>query len=188
MKNIICVLLLYFLSPVCTTDNLCGYLRCCLGYEFDSSGQCVPCPRGRHGVNCTGSCPPGFYGHNCLESCECSHELCNATIGCIKYDLDYFNPTTLSVVIPTTLGLLCIFLLGCTLTVLKMRQRAQQLVPRASVRSCQNDYDITSPGQGSRTYNELDSQDDLPPPPYMVDLDELTCRRVDSKMYDTLLD
>lgn len=73
-------------------------------------------------------------------------------------------------------------------SVLKMRQRAQQLVPRASVRSCQNDYDITSPGQGSRTYNELDSQHDLPPPPYMVDLDELTCRRVDSKMYDTLLD
>ena len=73
-------------------------------------------------------------------------------------------------------------------SVLKMRQRAQQLIPPASVRSCENDYDITSPGQSNRTYNELDSPDDLPPPPYMVDLDDLTCSRADSKMYDTLID
>nr|XP_022295489.1 cell death abnormality protein 1-like [Crassostrea virginica] len=179
-------LLLYSLLPVYSKDNtnLCGNLRCCPGYEFDWSGQCVGCPDGRFGVNCTNSCPPGFYGHNCRKPCECSHEFCNATIGCPKYDVNYLNPTTFSIVIPTTLGLLCIFLLTCTLIVLKMRQRAQQLVPPpASERSCESsEYDLTSPGQDSRTYNEIDP----PPPPYMVDLDDLTCRQVDSKTYDTL--
>ena len=50
-----------------------------------------------------------LFGNDCF--------LCRFCYRCFYFtDLDYFNPTTLSIVIPTTLGLLCIFLLGCTLT------------------------------------------------------------------------
>lgn len=128
------------------------------------------------------SCPSGYYGDDCRETCECSADICNATFGCHgRYDLNYLNPTTLSIVIPTTLGLICLFILIGTLIVLKMRQNAQRPQPE-SMQNIIKTYDVTSGAVDSRTYNDLGPQDDFPPPPYDDDFIDCTA---ENKVYET---
>lgn len=130
------------------------------------------------------SCPSGYYGDTCAETCECPANVCNATFGCNGgYDVNYLNPTTLSIVIPTTLGLLCLFILIGTLIVFKMRQNTPQSQHEPTHNSIKT-YDVTSGAVDVRTYNDLGTPDpdDFPPPPYDNDFNDCT---MENKMYDT---
>lgn len=62
-----------------------------------------------------------------------------------------------------------------------MRQNAQRPQPE-SMQSSIKTYDVTSGSIDTRTYNDLDSQDDFPPPPY--DDEFLDCT-VENKVYET---
>ncbi|XP_061164911.1 uncharacterized protein LOC133173853 [Saccostrea echinata] len=55
---------------------------CCADYYVEN-GNCVPCPIGLFGPNCTHTCPYPSYGHRCLEGiCQCPQELCDSKTGC----------------------------------------------------------------------------------------------------------
>lgn len=66
-------------------------------------------------------------------------------------------------------------------SVLKMRQNAQRPQPE-SMQNIIKTYDVTSGAVDSRTYNDLGSQDDFPPPPY--DDDFIDCA-AENKVYET---
>ncbi|XP_052711268.1 scavenger receptor class F member 1-like isoform X1 [Crassostrea angulata] len=107
---LILVLVSLFVPIEIIEGKKCSELSCCAGYRFDSSGNCVVCPSGLHGVQCSTPCAKGFYGELCTGRCECSDELCNATVGCLqRQDTSLPNTSSLSTAIPITIGVLGLF-------------------------------------------------------------------------------
>lgn len=167
------VLLLIFV-PIETIDGKkCSNTSCCAGYWFDSSGKCVVCPSGLHGVQCSTPCVKGFYGELCTGRCECPDELCNATVGCLRrQDVSLPNISSLSTAIPITLGILGLFCVIITFLLFKMKQLSKRHVSqRTSEENFYNDVGNTSKGNRHTCTSgiELKPKDNSPPPVYPKD-------------------
>uniref|UniRef100_K1PIG9 Multiple epidermal growth factor-like domains 6 n=1 Tax=Magallana gigas TaxID=29159 RepID=K1PIG9_MAGGI len=59
---------------------------CCDNYYFDSiKKDCLECPNGSHGRNCSKTCVIPKYGWLCYETCECKNdEYCDIVSGCLN--------------------------------------------------------------------------------------------------------
>nr|XP_034334313.1 scavenger receptor class F member 1-like [Crassostrea gigas] len=148
----------------------CSESSCCAGYWFDSSGNCVVCPSGLHGVQCSTPCAKGFYGELCTRRCECSDELCNATVGCLRrQDMSLPNTSSLSTAIPITLGVLGLFAVIITFSLFKMKQLSKRHVSQRT--SKENVYDDVGNTYKGNRYTctsgiDLKPMDNSPPPLY----------------------
>nr|XP_022302420.1 protein draper-like [Crassostrea virginica] len=54
---------------------------CCTNY-YRNGTDCVECPDGYIGENCSTSCPSGQYGAQCNKKCSCSDSQCHHVYGC----------------------------------------------------------------------------------------------------------
>lgn len=151
----------------------CSESSCCAGYWFDSSGNCVVCPSGLHGVQCSTPCAKGFYGELCIGRCECPDDLCNATVGCLqRQDTSLPNTGSFSTAIPITLGVLGLFAAIITFLLFKMKQISKHHVSQRT--SKENVYDdVCNTSKGNRhtcTIGiDLKPTDNSPPPLYPKD-------------------
>ncbi|XP_062609476.1 cell death abnormality protein 1-like [Saccostrea cucullata] len=71
---------------ICTKTHcskLCGN-RCCLNFYQSPDGECLECPLGTNGVNCTQKCVKGYFGRLCRLHCNCPAEECDGSFGCPK--------------------------------------------------------------------------------------------------------
>ncbi|XP_022344848.2 uncharacterized protein LOC111137611 isoform X1 [Crassostrea virginica] len=78
-------------KPVCITSNEEGKLgnctngsgkeTCCPNYYFQGQ-NCIACPPGWYGINCSDSCPSGWFGSACAQSCEICKTHCDPVLGC----------------------------------------------------------------------------------------------------------
>ncbi|XP_062608137.1 uncharacterized protein LOC134269985 isoform X2 [Saccostrea cucullata] len=58
--------------------------ECCTNF-YPSNGECIACPAGSYGDNCSTTCPYPSYGENCGHQCDCSPgEECSPFKGCVK--------------------------------------------------------------------------------------------------------
>ncbi|XP_062589578.1 platelet endothelial aggregation receptor 1-like [Saccostrea cucullata] len=58
--------------------------ECCTNF-YPSNGECIACPAGSYGDNCSTTCPSPSYGENCGHQCHCSSwEECSPFKGCVK--------------------------------------------------------------------------------------------------------
>ncbi|XP_062575174.1 uncharacterized protein LOC134237092 [Saccostrea cucullata] len=60
-------------------------LVCCSGYIWNQQiKECLKCPPGRYGVNCTGVCIYPSYGELCSRMCTCEKDKCHRAKGCLN--------------------------------------------------------------------------------------------------------
>ncbi|XP_062581583.1 uncharacterized protein LOC134243336 [Saccostrea cucullata] len=75
--------------------------KCCADY-YVVNGNCVPCPVGLFGPNCSHICPYPSYGHRCLEGiCQCPRELCDSKTGCRNPSKEKDKPSTYLALVTT---------------------------------------------------------------------------------------
>ncbi|XP_062597957.1 protein draper-like [Saccostrea cucullata] len=65
----------------CGSKN--GQRICCSGFWYEKkTNQCLKCPAGNYGHNCSEACPYPYFGELCELTCNCSVDLCHVGGGC----------------------------------------------------------------------------------------------------------
>ncbi|XP_062580341.1 uncharacterized protein LOC134242268 [Saccostrea cucullata] len=79
----IIILILRINSQFCGNGK--GKGPCCENYFYNSNKrQCLACPLGSYGINCSKVCVPPKYGHLCYDECYCPLSMCHIKFGCIN--------------------------------------------------------------------------------------------------------
>ncbi|XP_052719035.1 uncharacterized protein LOC128190864 isoform X2 [Crassostrea angulata] len=78
------------LSSTTIDPNMCGKGECCIDYTIEGD-QCIVCPNGTHGENCSKLCQDGLYGEKCKKKCpsECNKTCDKVSGSCSGHGLDY---------------------------------------------------------------------------------------------------
>ncbi|XP_078341801.1 uncharacterized protein LOC144627807 isoform X2 [Crassostrea virginica] len=66
-------------TGLCNTKD--GGVICCTNYYWNGT-DCVECPDGYTGTNCSSVCPSKYYGSGCRKNCTCPDSLCHHVYGC----------------------------------------------------------------------------------------------------------
>ncbi|XP_062615552.1 platelet endothelial aggregation receptor 1-like [Saccostrea cucullata] len=57
--------------------------KCCEHFMLNTTtNECIPCPVGYTGHNCSSPCPSPSYGFQCEKICFCPAYLCHFITGC----------------------------------------------------------------------------------------------------------